>query len=96
DPARQLLARIADVVEIAETPEDCVCCGYYNIHANHGLNDQLHVDKLAIVADRGAKGMAVECVTCWESFHRPFQDAGVPLWDLMVAAEQATRPQVEV
>lgn len=95
DPARQLLARIADVVEIAETPEDCVCCGYYNIHANHGLNDQLHADKLTVVADRGAKGMAVECVTCWESFHRAFKDAGVPLWDLMVAAEQATRPQEE-
>jgi hypothetical protein len=42
DPARQLLARIADVVEIADSPEACVCCGYYNVHANHDLNHQLH------------------------------------------------------
>lgn len=93
DPARQLLARMADVVEIADTPEDCVCCGYYNIHANHNLNRQLHADKLAVVAEKGGEGMAVECVTCWESFRAPFKEAGVPLWDLMVAAEQATRPQ---
>jgi hypothetical protein len=40
--------------------------------------------------------MAVECVTCWESFDPPFKEAQVPLWELMVAAEQATRPQEEI
>jgi heterodisulfide reductase subunit D len=91
EPARQLLSRMADVVEIAETPRDCVCCGYYNIHANHELNRKLHEDKLAAVKEKGAGGLAVECVTCWESFRDPFKKAGVPLWELMVAAEQATR-----
>jgi hypothetical protein len=38
--------------------------------------------------------MAVECVTCWESFHKPFAEAEIPLWELMVAAERATRPGV--
>ncbi len=91
DPARELLGRIADVVEIAESPEDCVCCGYYNIHANHDLNHQLHQEKLALVAEKGAEAMACECVTCWESFAPEFKEAEVPLWDLMVAAELATR-----
>ena len=94
DPARQLLARIADVVEIADDPNACVCCGYYNVHANHELNEQLHHDKLEVVRERGAEGMAVECVTCWESFKEPFKKADVPLWELMVAAELATRAEV--
>jgi Fe-S oxidoreductase len=95
-PARDLLALMADVVEIAETPQQCVCCGYYNIHANHDLNHRLHEDKLEVVREKSAGGMAVECVTCWESFSGTFKEAEVPLWELMVAAEQATRPQAEV
>ena len=91
EPARDLLALMADVVEIAETPQKCVCCGYYNIHVNHDLNRKLHADKLEVVREKGASGMAVECVTCWESFNKPFEEAEVVLWELMVAAEQATR-----
>jgi hypothetical protein len=83
---------MADVVEIADAPHKCVCCGYYNIHANHDLNHHLHQEKLDLVRERGAGGLAVECVTCWESFNKSFQEADVPLWELMVAAEQATRP----
>jgi Fe-S oxidoreductase len=94
-PARELLARMADVVEIAETPQECVCCGYYNLHINHELNHQLHVDKLARVREKEAGGLACECVTCWESFQETFSEAGVPLWELMVAAERATRPAGE-
>jgi Fe-S oxidoreductase len=92
-PARDLLARMADVVEIAETPQECVCCGYYNLHVNHELNHQLHTDKLARVREKEAGGLACECVTCWEAFHETFDEAGVPLWELMVAAERATRPE---
>jgi Fe-S oxidoreductase len=92
-PARDLLAQMADVVEIAESPTSCVCCGYYNIHANHDLNHELHQDKLGMVREKGAKSMAVECVTCWESFAAEFKEAEVPLWELMVAAEQATRQE---
>jgi heterodisulfide reductase subunit D len=95
-PARELLGLMAEVVEITEAPHKCVCCGYYNIHANHELNDQLHEEKLAAVRQAGAGGMAVECVTCWESFDPAFRGAGVPLWDLMVAAEQATRRPKQV
>ena len=96
DPARQLLAKMADVVEIAETPEDCICCGYYNLHISHDVNHALHTDKVKVVQEKGGEGLAVECVTCWESFQEPFREADLPLWDLMVAAEQATRPQEEV
>ena len=95
-PARELLSLMADVVEIAETPQKCVCCGYYNIHVNPDLNHKLHEDKLEVVRERNAGGMAVECVTCWESFAPPFKEAEVPLWELMVAAEQATRTSAEV
>ncbi len=95
DPARQLLAKMADVVEIAETPEACVCCGYYNLHVSHDVNHALHADKVKVVQEKGAQGMACECVTCWESFQAPFREADLPLWDLMVAAEQATRPEKE-
>lgn len=91
DPARALLARMAEVVELHDAPEQCTCCGYYNIHANHELNHGLYEDKLALLKEKGAGGMGVECVTCWESFHRAFDEADVPLWELMVAAELATR-----
>jgi len=87
---------MADVVEIAETPEECVCCGYYNLHVSHDVNHALHADKVKVVREKGAQGLACECVTCWESFQEPFREAELPLWDLMVAAEQATRPQAEV
>jgi Fe-S oxidoreductase len=90
-PARALLGRMAEVVEIADSPQSCVCCGYYNLHVNASLNAELHHDKLAVVAERGASGLAVECVTCWESFRHAFEEAEVPLWELMVAAERATR-----
>ena len=92
-PARDLLTLMGDVVEIAETPQKCICCGYYNIHVNHELNHQLHDDKLDVVREKGATGMAVECVTCWESFAPSFKEAQVPLWELMVAAEQATQSE---
>ncbi|MBN1877464.1 MAG: (Fe-S)-binding protein [Anaerolineae bacterium] len=90
-PVRELLALMADVVEIAETPQECVCCGYYNFQANPGLNRLLHEAKLAVVREKGGEGMAVECVNCWEAFHKPFLEAAMPLWELMVAAELATR-----
>ena len=91
-PARERLARMANVVELTEKPEDCLCCGYYNIHANHELNEEIHQRKLAALRERGAYGMAVECVTCWESFKSAFEAEEMPLWDLMVLAEEATRP----
>lgn len=92
-PVRKLLPYMADVVELYDAPDDCVCCGYYNIHANHVVNEQLHQEKLALVKQKGAGGMVVECVTCWESFHKAFKDGKTPMWDLMVAAEIATRPK---
>jgi hypothetical protein len=84
---------MADTVELYETPQDCVCCGYYNIHANHDLNHGLYTDRLALLKEKNAQGMAVECVTCWESFNEAFEEAEVPLWEMMVAAEQATRDE---
>lgn len=96
DPVRELLALMADVVELYETPEDCLCCGYYNIHTNHALNDQLHHQKMRDLSEAGAHGMAVECVTCWEAFSKSFKDSQIPLWEMMVAAEVATRQEEKV
>ena len=93
DPSRQLLSLMADVAEMTPDPQDCVCCGYYNIHVNHELTGGLHADKLTTVRKAGAEAMAVECVTCWEAYREAFEKAKVPLWELMVLAEQATRPQ---
>jgi Fe-S oxidoreductase len=95
NPARELLDLMADRVELYETPEDCLCCAYYNIHTNDELNERLHQQKLQDLAKSGGKAMAVECVTCWESFDKPFKEADVPLWEMMVAAEVATRPESE-
>ncbi len=91
DTARDLISRMADVAEISPSPKECTCCGYYNIHVNSELNHQLHREKIAKVREVGASGMTVECVTCWESFRHEFEGAGMPLTDLMVAAERATR-----
>jgi len=95
DPARELLSLMADSVEMYETPEDCLCCGYYNIHINHKLNESIHQEKLNHLESAGGKAMAVECVTCWEAFNKPFKKARVPLWEMMVAAEIATRTAEE-
>jgi len=91
-PARDLLALMADIVELTESAQQSLCCGYYNIHANPELNHELHLKKLQAVQEKGATGMAVECVTCWESFIETFEQANVPVWDLMVMAEEFTRP----
>jgi Fe-S oxidoreductase len=95
DPGRELLSLMADRVELYDSPEDCLCCGYYNIHTNDTLNQTLHREKLQHLAEAGGQAMAVECVTCWEAFHQPFKEAQVPLWEMMVAAEMATRPEKE-
>ena len=95
EPTRQLLSLMAEVAEISASPEDCVCCGYYNIHVNHDLAAKLHADKLSSVQQTGAGGMAVECVTCWEAYREAFASAQIPLWELMVMAERATRAQEE-
>jgi len=96
NPTRELLSLMADTVELYESPEDCLCCGYYNIHINETLNHDLHRKKIQHLKDAGGQAMAVECVTCWEAFKKPFKEAEIPLWELMVAAEIATRPQAEV
>jgi len=95
DPARELLDLMADRVELYQTPEDCLCCGYYNIHINDTLNRDLHQQKLQHLAKAGGKAMAVECVTCWEAFDKSFTDANIPLLEMMVAAEMATRSEGE-
>jgi Fe-S oxidoreductase len=96
DPARELLSLMADVVELYDTPEDCLCCGYYNIHINKQLNHAIHEQKLDHLSASGSQAMAVECVTCWEAFKIPFKDAQLPLWEMMVAAEKSTRPENEL
>ena len=95
DPARQLLDLMAERVELYDKPEECTCCGYYNIHTNHALNSELHEEKIKTLTRSGGKALAVECVTCWEAFNKPLKAANIPLLEMMVAAEIATRPERE-
>ena len=60
-----------------------MCCGYYNFKGNPELNQQIVNQKMDMVEKTGAKKLAVECITCQESFESTGKERGIEVTDLV-------------
>jgi Fe-S oxidoreductase len=69
EPARQLLGKLAQVVEMERSGwRDTYCCGYWAHETNREQLEAMHRARFEEARKTGAKRMVVECVTCLESF----------------------------
>ncbi len=83
DPARELIGKMYHLKEMEETRDEALCCGYYNFKGNPELNRNLRLEKMDMAKRTGAPTMAVECITCQESFESVGQEKGVVVTDLV-------------
>lgn len=91
-PARDLVSRMADIVEMPRSgPADSLCCGYWGLDADPALTKFIHLDRFAEAKKTGASTMVVECVTCMESFSEHAALAGLKTRDVLdMVHEQMT------
>lgn len=83
-PARELISRMADIVEMPRSgPADAFCCGYWGLGGDPALEKSIHLDRFAEAEKTGAATMVVECVTCMESFSKHAALAGVKIRDAL-------------
>jgi Fe-S oxidoreductase len=69
EPARELLAKLVNVVEMKRSgARDTYCCGYWGFKANSDQLEAVHAERFTEARGTGARKMIVECVTCLESF----------------------------
>jgi len=69
--------------ELEKNKENALCCGYYNFKGNPGLNKGIVKQKMDMVEKTGVKKMAVECITCQESFEAAAKERGLEVTDLV-------------
>lgn len=82
--ARDLISRMADVVEMPRSgPDDTFCCGYWGLDSDAALGKSIHLGRFEEAEKTGASTMVVECVTCLESFSRHAPLAGVRIRDAL-------------
>ena len=93
-PARDLISRMADIVEMPRSgPANAFCCGYWGLGADLELTKSIHLDRFAEAKKTGASTMVVECVTCVESFSKHATLSGVKIRDALdMVHERMTAP----
>lgn len=88
EDARAVLKEMGNLVELEFNREESLCCGYYQQNINPQQVKSLRVKKLAMAKATGAKKMAVECVTCLESFHPLAKEANLEILDVVDIVHQ--------
>lgn len=88
NPARELLKKMYQLEEMEKNREDSLCCGYYNLKVNPELNQQLGKQKMEMAKKTGAKIMAVECITCLESYESLATPYNLQVTDLVDLVHQ--------
>ncbi|MFQ5560540.1 MAG: heterodisulfide reductase-related iron-sulfur binding cluster, partial [Nitrospinota bacterium] len=82
-PARELIGKMYTLKEMEKSGEKALCCGYYNFKSNPELNHKLRLDKMDMVKKTGTNTLAVECITCQESFESEGKETGIEVTDLV-------------
>jgi len=90
---RNLLGKLYNLKEMEKNKEDALCCGYYNFKGNPGLNQEIVKQKMDMVEKTGAKTLAVECVTCQESFESAAKARGIEVADLVALVHRNIFPE---
>ncbi|MGK7346236.1 MAG: heterodisulfide reductase-related iron-sulfur binding cluster [Candidatus Nitrospinota bacterium M3_3B_026] len=93
EPARELLRRMAPVVEMERSgPGKTFCCGYWGLKSDEAQQKAIHASRLDEAMGTGAAVMAVECVTCLESFSENGAAPGVDVRDIVGMVHERMRP----
>lgn len=83
-PARDLISRMADIVEMPRSgPDNTFCCGYWGLDNDPALEKSIHHSRFGEAEKTGASTMVVECVTCMESFSKHADLAKVKIRDAL-------------
>lgn len=88
NPARELLQKMYRLEEMERNREDSLCCGYYNFKVDPELNRRLGQEKMEMARKTGAKTMAVECITCLESYEDLAKEYDLQVTDLVDLVHQ--------
>ena len=83
-PARDLISRMADIVEMPRSgPDNTFCCGYWGLDSDPSMGKSIHHSRFDEAEKTGASTMVVECVTCMESFSRNADMTNVKIRDAL-------------
>jgi len=80
---RDLISKMYNLKEMEKNGENALCCGYYNFKGNPQLNREIVSQKMDMVEKTGTTKLAVECITCQESFESAAKERGIEVTDLM-------------
>lgn len=89
--AREVAGALGELREIEEHGDDGLCCGYYNFGLAPDKTKELRWRRIAQAQETGAELMAVECVTCLESYGATAQEAGYRVVELQELVRDAAR-----
>ncbi len=88
DPARELIEKMYTLSELPKKRENALCCGYYNFKVDPVLNHSVCLKKMNMVDKVNVKTMAVECITCQESFEQVGKERDINITDLVDLVHQ--------
>ncbi len=88
DPARDLIEKMYTLSELPKNRENALCCGYYNFKVDPALNHDVRLKKMDMVNKVNVKTMAVECITCQESFEQVGKEKDINITDLVDLVHQ--------
>jgi len=94
--ARELMQGVFQVNEIEESGRDGLCCGYYGFGINEEKTRELRRRRLDQARATGAGKMAVECVTCQESYEKVRQEGDVEVVELQKLVLESLRRRVKM
>jgi len=79
---RELMDGLVRHSEMENNGRQGLCCGYYGFGINEEKTRALRMKRLEQARATGTRTMAVECVTCMESYSHLAEDAGVEVVEL--------------
>lgn len=93
--ARELMDGVFKVNEIEESGRAGLCCGYYGFDLNEEKTRELRRKRMDQAKETGAGQMAVECVTCQESYEKVHEEGDVEIVELQKLVLQSVRRKAE-
>ncbi len=93
--ARELMDGVFDVSEIEDSGRDAQCCGYYGFGLSEEKTRAVRRKRLDQAKATGAGKMAVECVTCQESFEKEHQEGDVEIVELQKLVLESVRRRAQ-
>lgn len=94
--ARELMDGLFPLTEMVESGRDGQCCGYYGFDLNEDKTRALRRKRLDQAKATGAGKMAVECVTCQESYEKAHVEGDVEVVELQKLVLDSVRRKAKM